>query len=65
MDALKVILTLIPFVWIVGMVPFVNTVHPMVLGLPFLAFWLLSGIFVAFGCLTVLYKLDSRKDNEA
>lgn len=65
MNGLKIILTLIPFIWIVGMIPFVNKVHPIVMGLPFLAFWLLAGIFVAFACLQIIYKIDSRKDDEA
>ncbi|WP_371381300.1 DUF3311 domain-containing protein [Sporomusa aerivorans] len=64
MDILKVILTLVPFVWIVGMIPFVNKVYPIICGLPFLAFWLFAGIFVAFGCLKIVYKIDSRKDTE-
>lgn len=63
MKVFKLILVLIPFIWIVGMIPFVNRVHPIVMGLPFLAFWLVSGIFVAFACLQVMYKIDSR-DNE-
>lgn len=62
MGALKVILTLVPFIWIVGMIPFVNTLHPIILGLPFLAFWLLAGIFVAFGCLKIIHTIDSKKD---
>jgi hypothetical protein len=65
MNGLKIILTLIPFIWIVGMIPFVNKVHPIIMGLPFLAFWLLAGIFVAFACLQIIYKIDSRKDDEA
>lgn len=64
MNVLKVILTLIPFIWIVGMIPFVNKVHPIIMGLPFLAFWLVAGIFVAFGCLRIIYKIDSRNDCE-
>jgi hypothetical protein len=65
MHALKVVLTLIPFIWIVGMIPFVNTVHPMILGLPFLAFWLFAGIFVAFGCLKIIHGIDSEKESES
>lgn len=64
MATLKIVLTLIPFIWIVGMIPFVNTIYPMVLGLPFLAFWLVAGIFVAFGCLKIIYKIDSKNDSE-
>lgn len=63
MNALKLILTLIPFIWIVGMIPFVNRVHPIIMGLPFLAFWLVAGIFVAFACLQIIYKIDSSKNS--
>lgn len=64
MSFAKVILTLIPFIWTVGMVPFVNTVHPIVMGLPFLAFWLIAGIFVAFVCIQIIYKLDNKDEHE-
>lgn len=60
MGAIKLIFTLIPFVWTIGMIPFVNQVHPIVCGLPFLAFWLVAGIFVAFLCIQVVYYIDSR-----
>jgi hypothetical protein len=60
MNPIKVLLILIPFIWTIGMIPFVNRVKPLVLGLPFLAFWLVAGIFVAFVCLTVIYRMDSK-----
>lgn len=56
----RVILTLIPFVWSLGMVPFVNKSKPIVMGLPFLAFWEVAGIFVAFFCIGGLYHLDQQ-----
>ena len=65
MNPVRVILTLIPFVWTIGMMPFVNKVKPIVFGLPFLAFWLVAGIFVAFACLMVLYRMDSKDENES
>ncbi len=65
MKLLKLILTLVPFIWIVGMIPFVNQVHPMIMQLPFLAFWLVAGIFVTFLCLQIIYKIDSKGDEEA
>jgi uncharacterized membrane protein len=58
----KIILTIIPFLWTIAMIPFANRVKPIVLGLPFLAFWLVAGIFVAFICLTILYKIDSKSN---
>ena len=60
MNTLKLILTLIPFVWTIAMVPFANKVYPIVFGLPFLAFWFVAGIFVAFACLQIIYLIDSR-----
>lgn len=65
MNPLKIILTLIPFVWTIGMIPFVNRVQPFVLGLPFLAFWLVAGIIVAFLCIKALYAIDSKNNKEA
>ena len=65
MNPLKIILSLIPFIWTVGMIPFVNRVQPLICGLPFLAFWLIAGIFVAFLCIGTMYRLDAknREDN--
>lgn len=65
MNILKIVLTLIPFVWTIGMIPFANRVHPITLGLPFLAFWLVAGIFVAFVCIQGVYFIDSKKNKES
>ena len=62
MNPIKIILTLIPFVWTIGMIPFVNSVKPFVMGLPFLAFWLVAGVIVAFLCLKGIYAIDSREN---
>lgn len=62
MSPVKILLTLIPFIWTIGMIPFVNHVKPIVFGLPFLAFWLIAGIFVAFICIGALYRIDSNSD---
>jgi hypothetical protein len=61
MKPLRVVLTLVPFVWTVGGIPWVNRVHPMVLGLPFMVFYILLGILVAFGCLMGMYHIDTRR----
>ncbi|MDT8902975.1 DUF3311 domain-containing protein [Anaeroselena agilis] len=65
MNPVKVILTLIPFVWTIGMLPFVNTVKPIVFGLPFLAFWLCCTIPIAFICLSILYRMDSKNGQDS
>lgn len=64
MNPVKVILTIFPFVWTIGALPFVNTVKPIVLGLPFLAFWLVCTIPISFVCLSILYKMDSGKNEK-
>jgi len=56
---LKIFLTLLPFAWTIGGVAFANRIRPFVLGLPFLMFWILSGILLAFLCLTAMYKIDT------
>lgn len=64
MNPLKIVLTLIPFVWTIGLLPFVNHVKPFVLGLPFVAFWLVAGIFVAFLCLSAIFAIDSKNNGQ-
>ncbi len=61
MNYTRVILTLAPFIFSIGLIPLVNRVKPIVLGLPFLAFWLTLGIYVAFVCILLLYKYDHRR----
>ncbi|WP_312420296.1 DUF3311 domain-containing protein [Anaerospora hongkongensis] len=62
MNAVRVLLTLIPFIWSIGLLPFANRVKPLVMGLPFLAFWLVAGIIIAFLCIKALYTLDSKNN---
>ena len=62
MTPAKCALTILPFVWIIGMVPFINRVHPIIFGLPFLAFWLFSGNFVVFFCLKIIHHMDAQKN---
>jgi Na+/melibiose symporter-like transporter len=60
MKFLRVLLTLIPFCWTIGAVPFVN--RPIrVFGLPLLMVWIVAGTLVAFACLMVLYKIDTNR----
>lgn len=58
------ILTAIPFLWIIGGLPFANRVHPYVLGMPFLAFWFQFGVIVSVICIHRLYVLEERKEKE-
>lgn len=59
---MRVLLTAIPFIWIILALPFVNTVHPHILGLPFVAFWIQSGVVVTVICVHTLWSLDKKRD---
>lgn len=51
-------LALIPFIWLLGGVPFANKVQPYVFGLPFILFYIVLGVVVASGVMGLIYKLD-------
>lgn len=53
-------LVMLPAVGMLGGVPFVNRVHPLVLGLPLLFAWLVGWVLVTsavMGCILVLDRL--------
>ncbi|MFJ7640204.1 DUF3311 domain-containing protein [Peribacillus sp. NPDC097264] len=54
------ILTLVPFIGILGFLPFVNKVEPYVLGMPFYMFWMAMWVVLTSVTLAVMYKLDPR-----
>lgn len=62
MSPVKLVLMLVPFVWSIGCIPFVNKVKPFVFGFPLLAFWMIAGVFVVFVCIAALYHIDTRGD---
>ncbi len=47
----------VPFILLVAALPFVNRVHPFVLGLPFVVFWILLGVLLTPAVLAVAYRL--------
>jgi hypothetical protein len=60
MKFLRVLLTLIPFCWTIGAIPFVNR-PTRVFGLPLLLVWIVVGTLIAFCCLSALYKIDTHR----
>ncbi|MFK4064882.1 DUF3311 domain-containing protein [Streptomyces sp. NPDC029674] len=56
-----------PFVLYLGALPLANRVRPVVLGLPFLFFWLLCATLLTPVCVWLTYRGDrkSRKRTEA
>jgi hypothetical protein len=53
-------LAAVPALGLLGGVPFANRVHTLVLGLPFLLFWIVAWVVLAAVCMGVLYRLDHR-----
>lgn len=54
------ILTLVPFIGILGFLPFVNKIEPYVLGMPFYMFWMAMWVVLTSVTLAIMYKLDPR-----
>ncbi|MGL4859657.1 MAG: DUF3311 domain-containing protein [Enterobacteriaceae bacterium] len=56
----------VPFVGMLAPLPWVNSLTPFILGLPFVMFWFVLWIVLLSACLALVYKLDpnNRKDND-
>ena len=53
-------LAVVPPLGMLGGVPFANHVHTLILGLPFLLFWIVVWVVLAAACMALLYTLDHR-----
>lgn len=51
-------LLIIPFIGILGGIPFVNKVHPYVFGLPFVLFWIVMWVLITSCIVAIVYKFD-------
>ncbi|MGC1781051.1 MAG: DUF3311 domain-containing protein [Acidobacteriaceae bacterium] len=56
-------LGLIPFLAICFSVPLWDRIHPMIFGLPFNLFWLLSWTVLTPACMGVAYRLETSRDS--
>lgn len=54
------ILGAIPFITLVFALPLVNRVEPIILGLPFLLFWILSWVLLTPFILFIAYLLEEK-----
>ncbi|MFF3646240.1 DUF3311 domain-containing protein [Streptomyces sp. NPDC002564] len=52
---------LVPFVLYLGVLPFANRVRPVVLGLPFLFFWLLCATLLTPLCVWLAHRGDRKR----
>lgn len=50
----------IPFITLVFALPFVNRIEPVILGLPFLLFWILFWVMLTPAILFVAYMLEKK-----
>jgi hypothetical protein len=51
-------LAALPFLGLLGGIPFVNRVEPFVLGLPFILFWIVLWVALTSVIMWVIYSLD-------
>jgi hypothetical protein len=54
------LLASIPFVALVFLLPFVNRIEPIILGLPFLLFWIVTWVFLTPFLLLIAYRLEKK-----
>jgi hypothetical protein len=59
-----IILGLIPFVAMCFSVPLWDRIYPMVLGIPFNLFWLISWIVLSSLCMAAAYRLEMPRGAE-
>jgi hypothetical protein len=57
---IALILGAIPFVTMVFALPLVNRIEPIILGLPFLLFWLLAWVVLTPVILALAYRLEKK-----
>jgi hypothetical protein len=52
------LLAVVPFVGLLGGIPFANRVTPFVLGMPFILFWIVLWVLLTSVIMGVVYVLD-------
>ncbi len=52
------LLAVLPFLGLLGGIPFVNRVTPFVLGLPFILFWIVVWVVLTSVIMWIIYSLD-------
>jgi len=57
---LALIFGAIPFLTLVLALPFVNRIHPMIFGLPFLLFWIVGWVLLTPFFLYLAYRVEKK-----
>jgi len=58
------LLAIIPFIGLLGGVPFVNKVTPYVFGMPFVLFYIVLWVVITSGIMALVFKLDPSNQEE-
>ncbi|MGG3801320.1 DUF3311 domain-containing protein [Metabacillus fastidiosus] len=58
------ILSIIPFIGSLGLLPFINGITIYVFGMPFIFFWVVMWTLAISGFLALIYKLDPQNKEE-
>ena len=58
------LLAALPFLGLLGGIPFVNRVTPFVLGLPFILFWIVVWVVLTSVIMWVIYSRDPQNRGE-
>lgn len=53
-------LLVIPFIWQIGLVPFVNSASVRVFSMPLPMVWQMVGILIATGLIALVFRIDER-----
>ncbi|HEX4205456.1 MAG TPA: DUF3311 domain-containing protein [Ktedonobacteraceae bacterium] len=53
-------LLVVPYAWDILLIPWINTIHVHLFGIPFLFLWMLCGIVVTSLSIVIVYQLDKR-----
>jgi hypothetical protein len=54
-------LLLIPYLWCIAAVPFVNRVGYIFGNVPFLLVWMIAGVLLSSACVTSVFLIDRRR----
>ncbi|MFL6556157.1 MAG: DUF3311 domain-containing protein [Bacillus sp. (in: firmicutes)] len=57
-------LALIPFIGLLGGVPFANKVTPYIFGMPFVLFYIVLWVVLTSGIMAIIFKLDPANKEE-
>ncbi|MBE3570443.1 MAG: DUF3311 domain-containing protein [Bacillales bacterium] len=57
-------LMLLPFLGILGGIPFANRVTPYIIGLPFILFWIVVWVIMTSIIMAIVYRFDPKVKEE-